>query len=231
MPFPTYDKKDAIPAGAEDVYEERDGKWVPKLPDVSTLEGTLQKERNDRKAAEKAAKDEKDRADKVSREYEALKTQTGDPEEKVKKLLEKFDADVAAATKAAADRAEKAESRVRALTLDADAKKAFIDAGGRPEKADAVLKLYKDRLDLSEDRPVVKDEKGNVTTRALVDFFKEDVKKDMPEFYAGTKAGGGGASGFNGGTAGTGTAPTFEELMANPGRALEAANAAPVKAP
>jgi hypothetical protein len=231
MPFPTYDKKDAIPAGAEDVYEEKDGKWVPKLPDVTTLEGTLQKVRGEKSEAEKKAREAEAARTAAERERDTLKAQVGDPEGKTAELLKKFDADVAKATDAATKRAEAAEARVRALTLDDAAKKAFIDAGGRAEKADAVLKLYKDRLDLSEDRPVVKDDKGNVTTRGLVDFFKEDVKKDMPEFYAGTKAGGGGASGFNGGMAGTGTAPTFEELMANPGRALEAANAAPAKAP
>ena len=43
MPFPIYESKDQIPAGAEDVYEEKDGKFVPKLPDVSQLETTLAK--------------------------------------------------------------------------------------------------------------------------------------------------------------------------------------------
>jgi hypothetical protein len=231
MPFPTYDKKDAIPAGAEDVYEEKEGKWVPVTPDVSGLKTALDAERVKLRSTEKTVNEVAKLKDAAEREVQALKAQIGDPEGKTAQLLKKFDEDVAKATADATKRAEAAEAKVRALTLDDAAKKAFIDAGGRAEKADAVLKLYKDRLDLSEDRPVVKDDKGNVTTRALVDFFKEDVKKEQPEFYTGTKAGGGGASGINGGMAGTGTAPTFEELMANPGRALEAANAAPAKAP
>lgn len=224
MPFPTYDKKDAIPAGAEDVYEEKDGKWHPKVPDTSTLETTLQKERSDRKAAEKAARDAEAAKAAAERERDTYKAQVGDPDQRVADLLKKYDADVAAAKKESDARAEAAEARVRTLTLDADAKKAFVDAGGRPEKADAAVRHYKDRLDLSDDRHVVKDERGQVTTRTLADFFREDVKKEMPEWYTGTKAGGGGASGFNGGATGAGAAPTFEELMANPARGLEAAN-------
>jgi hypothetical protein len=230
MPFPTYESKAAIPAGAEDVYEEKDGKWVPKLPDVSKLEETLVKVRAEKSDAEKRAKTAEEAKATAEREREAYKTQLdglGNSEAKVAELLKKYDEDVKKAVAAEKERADALDAKVRTLTLDQKAAEAFVAAGGRPEKAAAALKLYKDRLDLSEDRPVVKDDKGTVTTRSLDDFFKEDVRKEMPEFYSGTKASGGGAGGINNGTGGAGGALTFEEIIANPSRAFEVANAQP----
>jgi hypothetical protein len=225
MPFPTYAKKDAIPAGAEDVYEEKDGQWVPKLPDVDGLKTTLEKVRGEKKDAEKAAKEAADLRAAAERERDALKTQIGDPEGKTKALLEKFDADTKAAVAAVQKQLDDATGRLRTLTLDDKAKAAFVKAGGRPDRADAALKLARERLDLAEDRIVVKDVKGDVTTMAVEDYWSKDFAKEMPEMFTGTMASGGDARGGTGTHGGSGGL-TADQILANPDLALEAANRA-----
>lgn len=223
MPFPTYKKKADIPAGAEDVYEEKDGEFVPKLPDVSTLESTLAKVRAEKKDADKAVKDATTKAEATQRELEALKTQVGDPETRTRDLLKKFDEDLAKARAEKQAELDKVTSELRTLRLDDKAKEAFVKAGGRPERADAALRLVRDRLDLSDDRIVVKDEKGEVTTTSVNDFFGKDFIKTMPELFKGTQAGGGGAAGVNN-NGGAASSLTAEQIAENPGLAFAAAN-------
>lgn len=225
MPFPVYDKKDQIPTGADDVYEERDGKWHPVLPDVAAVETTLAKVRDERKDLEKRLKDQETARATAERERDALRTQVGDPEGKTAELLKKFDTDIAKAVEGKDQEIEKLKGRLRVVTLDTTAKEAFLKAGGRPEKAETALKLARERLDLADDRPVVKDEKGQVTTDTLEKFFTESFKKSEPELYKGTQAGGGGAGGINNGGGGASGAPTGEQILAQPGVGFDAANA------
>lgn len=225
MPFPTYAKKEDIPAGAEDVYEEKDGRFVPKLEDTSGLKSTLATVRQEKDTAEKALKSATDAAAKAQRELDALRASGGDIEAKTKELLEKWEKDKDAAVGAVRTELEAAQARLRTLTLDDKAKAAFIAAGGRPEKADAALKLAKDRLDLADDRIVVKDEKGAVSTTAIADFWGKDFKKEMPELYKGSQASGGGASGITEGGGASGGI-TADEIMKNPSIAFESTGAA-----
>lgn len=228
MPFPTYEKKDQIPAGAEDVYEEKEGKFVPKIPgqaDLDTVKAALEKVRTEKKDAEKLAKEAADARAAAERERDALKTQVGDPDAKVAELLKKFDADVAAKVGEKDKVIEGLTGRLRKLTLDDQAKVEFVKAGGRPEKADAALRLKGDHLDLVEDRIVVKDEKGEVTTTTLADFWGKDFAKEMPEFFKGTQAGGGGAAGQVAG-GGAGGKLTGDQILANPALGYEAGNQA-----
>ena len=228
MPFPKYKTKDEIPTGAEDVYEEQGGEWVPKVEDVTPLKTTLAKVREEKGAAEKAAREAAEKLAAAERERDTYKAQVGDPDAKVAELLQKFDADVAKAKEAAEARAKELEGRVRDLTLGRQAEEEYLKAGGRPEKVATARRLFMDRLDMSEDRPVVKDAEGKVTTKTLAEFMADEFKKAEPELFSGTRAGGGGAGGFNGGTAGVGKL-TFEEMMANPSLGLAVANEADTK--
>jgi hypothetical protein len=56
MAFPVFEKKEDIPKGFEDDYEEREGKFHPKVPDVTKLNSALDKERKDRENEEKERK-------------------------------------------------------------------------------------------------------------------------------------------------------------------------------
>lgn len=226
MPFPIFDKQADIPKGSEDVYEEKDGKWHPKLVDASKLETTLTKVRDEKDAAEKRAKKAEDERADLERKLTAAGS--GDEKDKVTKALAKFDTDLAAEKAKHEKELGETKAQLRTLKLDDAAKAAFIKAGGRPEKADAALKLQKDSLDLADDgRIVVKDAKGVATTETIDDYWGKTFKKDMPEFFTGTKAAGGGA----GGGAGARPIPANgdgkwdgDAVLADPLGALNAAN-------
>jgi len=207
MPLPIFEKQAEIPKGFEEVYEEKDGKWHPKASDTEKLTATLDKVRQEKKAAEKAAKE----ADEARAELERKLTaaSTGEEKDKVNKALAKFDSDLAAEKEKFQKQLDAANAELRTLKLDEKAKQAFLDAGGRPEKADAALKLKKERLDLADGRMVVKNDKGEVTTTTIGDFWGKEFKTEMPEFFTGTKASGGGAGGST--TAGGGS--KFDDKM------------------
>src|SRR4051812_13771930 len=61
MAFPVFEKKEDIPKGFEEDYEEREGKFHPKIPDVTKQQTALEAERtkaeNERKARIKAEND------------------------------------------------------------------------------------------------------------------------------------------------------------------------------
>ncbi len=225
MPFPTFDKKADIPKGFEDSYQEVDGRFVAMVPDVAKLEDTLAKLRKEKKDAEKLASEAAERAADLSRQLDVEKTKGGDIDKRMGEALEKWKVDTDAAVKKVQDKLDAAEGRLRTITLDDQAKSAFIKAGGRPERADAALKLNKDRLDLVDGKPVVKDEKGDVSTTTLEKFWGDEVKKALPELFVGTKAAGGGAGGSSAGAGGAGGL-SIEDVMRNPAVAFEAANAA-----
>jgi uncharacterized UPF0160 family protein len=196
MPLPTYAKKDEIPKGFEELYDEQDGKWVPKIDaidDTKNLKSSLEKLKSDKKEAKEAREKAETELADLKRQMQAL--ETGEEKDKLKKLLEKFDNDLKAAKKPLEDQVAELSGKLRAIQLDDKAKEAFIKAGGRPERADAALKLYKDSLDLAEDRIVVKNEKGEATTQSVEDFWGRKVRTDTPEFFKGTQANGGGAGG------------------------------------
>src|SRR5690349_2317783 len=94
MALPTFAKKEEIPKGFEEAYEEKDGKWVPKAPDTSKLEETIEKIRAEKKAEEDLRKKAEEARADLQRKIDAAGTV--EDKDKLKKLLEKFDADVAA---------------------------------------------------------------------------------------------------------------------------------------
>ena len=224
MPFPTFDKKDDIPKGFESEYEEKDGKFVPKVPDVATLERTLEKVRAERKEEEKARKQAEDARADLERKLAAASS--GDEKDKVTKALAKFDSDLAAAKAKHEQELAAARAELRTLKLDDKVKAAFLKAGGRPERADKALADTKIRFDLADDgRIIVKDAKGEATTATVEDFFGKTYRAEMAEFYTGTKASGGGASGGAGGSVVTGGI-SADDVIRNPLAALKAANEA-----
>lgn len=224
MPFPTFKKKEDIPKGFEGEYEEKDGEWVVKAADSSKVEGTLEKVRGEKKEAEKALKEAEKERDDLKRKLAVA--ETGDEKDKVKAALAKFDED---AKKLKDDYDKKLEAvnvELRKVKLDDQAKAAFLKAGGRPEKADAALKLKKDLLDLADDRIVVKNAKGEPTTTTVEDFWGKEFKTEMPEFFTGTKATGGGAKGGAGSTPGSGKGQEGDAdlVLKNPRALLDRAN-------
>lgn len=225
MALPTYKTKAEIPAGFEELYEERDGAWHPKpSPDVGTLERTLAKVREEKKDEERARKAAEETRGALERQLAAATT--GEDKERVTKALAKFDTDLAAKKAEFDAELAKKDATIRQFKLTDRARDAFLKAGGRPERAEKMATDTAARLDLDGDRIVVKNDKGEVTTQSVEDFFGKSYRAEMPEFYRGTQGAGGGAQG--GGHTLPSAMADREKLLSTPGggRALiEAANA------
>jgi hypothetical protein len=226
MSFPVFDKAGDVPKGFEAAYEEREGKWHAKIPDTAKIEETLTKTRSERKEFEKAAKDASEKAADLQRQLDAKSATGADTDKKVSEMLTKWEQDKNAAVKAVKDQLDAAAGELRTLKLDDKIKAAALAAGVLPTKVDAVLKLTKDSFDLADDRIVVKDAKGEVTTKTVADFFAKDYRAQMPELYQGTKATGGGASGGASKTTTTSDGSAGDRVIANPLQMLKEANEA-----
>lgn len=218
-----YDTKDAVPEALRSAaIETKDGKFAadePAADDATELKETLKKLRKEL--------DEAGDARKALERKLAAAEHGGDGKEKdkVTKALEKFDADLAAAKADFEKKLAVRDGELRTLKLDEKAKAAFLKAGGRPERADAALRLKKDALDIDGDRIVIKNEKGETTTTTIDDFWSKSFKVEMPEYFIGTKATGGGANGGAGAHTGGGTKWDGDAVIKDPLGALQAANA------
>lgn len=226
MPFPTFKKKDEIPKGFEAEYEERDGEWHAKVPDVAKLETTLGTVRTEKRDAEKRAKDAEDKAGDLQRQLDAAKVTGVDVDKKVAEALDKWNKDKDTAVKAVQDQLDAANGELRTLKLDDQLKAVFLKAGGRAEKAAAALELNKKRFDLVDGKIVMKNDKGEVEPGTAEDYFTKNFKTEMPEFYTGTKAAGGGALGGLHNTPTPTDATAADALIKNPLQALKDANEA-----
>jgi hypothetical protein len=192
MPIQEYETQDAIP---EDVRDKAlalaDGKYAVFIEeDVSGL-----KANHDRLLAEKKAADARKReADaelaRLRQEMEAKAA--GLTDEQLKKLR----ADAAKEYEPIVAEREKYAAELRALKLDAAVKNEFAKSGVRGERLEALWRLTSDRFDLTEDgKPYIPERPGSEVAKYVTDA----LKTEYPEFFAGTAADGGGASGSRGG--------------------------------
>lgn len=191
MAFPTYEKKEDIPKGFEEMYEEKDGKFSPKapeVPDVTNLNSALEKERLARETEEKARKKaEKDLADlrrkntaaESNISEEQLEKLRKEDEEKRKPIQEELDKTKAELTKV------KKTDRVQRL---------FLDSGGMSDRVDDAMLALDRRTGLTEDGNTITvlDKDGKITTEKVEEFIKVSFKKEKPWLYAGSGGGGGG---------------------------------------
>lgn len=240
MPWPKYKTEGEIPEGQKDMYHEVKGEWEAKpvdppegsvtAEDLATVKGALDKERDERKAAEKKTKVAEAAAAKLKEEAEG-KT-LGLTEEKIEEFKTQIRADLTEETKGEiADLKTKLEARdgvdaeIRTLKLDTAVKTMMLtkEVGVRGDRVDALFQLATEEFDLTDDG---KPKLANHPGKTIETFLKDDLKKKFPEFYVGTKGSGGGAGGsFNsdgspiGGT-------TADDILANPKEALTAARAA-----
>lgn len=227
MAFPTFKTKEEIPAGFIDDYEERDGEWHPKLPEAPESDGlksALEKERQLRADAEKAAKATANRIAELEREAKAK--EAGLTSEEVKKFREdaykEIRAEIAADLEERDKKLADAQATVRSMKLDNRVKELALKNGVRPDVIDDWWRLNSDSFELGEDdRPTVKDGKGKPVDK----YIGEDLKKARPYLYEGTKAQGGGGGGSARPGIGTG-GTSADDVLKNPAAALQAAREA-----
>jgi hypothetical protein len=199
MAFPTYEKKEDIPKGFEDLYEEKDGKFSPKvteIPDVTKLTGALDTERTNA-ATEKAARVKAENDLAAERRKQAAKEGNISDEQ-----LTKLRDEDAAKRKAELDPVQteltETKAKLRKITLVDRLRALGTEAGWLPDRAEDALEAALKRADLAEGSDtniVVKDKDGKVTTEKIVDFLKVTFKKEKPWLYAGSGGSGSGAGG------------------------------------
>lgn len=239
MAWPTYKTKDDVPKEFLDEYHEDEGKWVvkpPKAPegtptaeDLEKVKGALEKEREERKAADKAGKEHAAKVKEL--EEAAAGKKVGLTEEEIEKFKTEMRADLTEEYKGKLEELGKkveglsgVDAENRGLKLDHAVKARMLakEIGVRGDRVDDLFNLARSEFDLTEDgKPKLTKHPG----KTLDGFLGEDLKKRYPEFYIGTKASGGGGGGaFNSdGSPVVGT--TAEDVLKNPKEAIEAARA------
>jgi hypothetical protein len=199
MAFPTYEKKEDIPKGFEELYEEKEGKFSPKVtevPDVTKLNSALEKERKRAEDEEKARKKAENELAEARRKEAAKEGNISD------EALNKLRAEDADKRKTELDPVKtelvETKAKLRKITLTDRLRALGTAAGWMPDRADDALEAALKRVDLAEGSDtniVVKDKDGNLTTKKVEEFLKVDFKKEKPWLYAGSGGSGSGAGG------------------------------------
>jgi hypothetical protein len=217
MPLPTFASLDEVPDAFRSEYELVDGKAVSK--DFRELRTAAAKERAEREAATKALKDAEKRL--ADLEAAAKAKSEGISDEKLAALRDELEKKLAPERQ----RAEAAESKLRALQLDATLKSlmASKDVGVRAERIDTLWRLIGPEYDLTDGgTPILKADPTADVAKSLAGRVKE-----FPEFFVAPDASGGGATGSK--VLPATRAAHAELAVTNPERLLEIANTAPRK--
>ena len=201
MAFPTYEKKEDIPKGFEDLYEEKDGKFSPKVtevPDVTKLNTALESQRTQAENEKKERIKAENALAELRRKEAAREGNISD--EQLNKLREED----ATKRKAELDPVQtelvETKAKLRKITLVDRLRTLGTAAGWLADRSDDALEAALKRADLAEGSDtniVVKDKDGKVTTEKIEDFLKVGFKKEKPWLYAGSGASGSGAGGSN----------------------------------
>ena len=224
MALPKFKKKDEIPKGFEELYEEKEGEWIPK---EDKTEETLAKVRGEKKDAETRAKAAEDKSADLQRQLDVEKAKGGDVDKKLSEALTKWNTDKDTAVKAVQDKLDAANADILKRDLDDKIGELFIKNGGREDRKAKAIKDTKERFGVVDGKLVMKDDKGQVTNAKPEDFFKADYRKESPEFYVATKATGGGGKGGVGTTPASSTdGDLVDKILKNPLATLQEANAA-----
>lgn len=224
MPLKTFATKDEISEDARaGAVETKDGKWVvAEDEDVSDLQTAAATERTKREAAEKLVK--KLTGENTSLQAKVKTLESSEPEAQKQALKERYEAGRKDALEEVAPKLSELETlstQNRSLTFGASLKKLLGDAKFLPDYIEDVVKLHGDEFDFEDGKVVVKGKPGQDPKKLVA-----EIAKKRGDWVQGTKATGGGAGGTtapppSGGSAGL----TAEELLKNPGRAFEVANA------
>lgn len=229
MAFPTYEKKEDIPKGFEELYEEKDGKFSPKVtevPDVTKLSTALETERSNT-ATEKTARVKAERDLAELRRKQAAKEGNISDEQLNALRLEDENKRKAELTPVQTELVE-TKAKLRKITLTDRLRALGTAAGWLADRADDALEAALKRADLAEGSDtniVVKDKDGKLTTEKIEDFLTVGFKKEKPWLYAGSGASGSGAGGSSRSGQPANEAPEGEEerITANKRRQVSGA--------
>lgn len=178
MPFPIFDTQEAVPEAIRSEYEERDGKWHAKVPDVAGAQSALAAEKQRAKDEEKARR--KAEADLVELRRSIDAKANGITDEQLQTLRDE-DAtkrkpieDENTALKAEIDQVRRTD-KVRAEALG---------AGVMPDRLEVAMLLLDKRTTRTESGAiVVLDKEGKATTETLDAFLSKTFKAENPWMY------------------------------------------------
>jgi hypothetical protein len=206
--------KDEVPElQRDDALELADGSFVVIEADDSGDSGAhkaLKAERKLREEAEAAARTARAEAADAVKKLEAFEASGKQTDEKVTALLAKWNKDkddaVASAIAPLNERINALSGDLSKFQLDDRLVSAFRKSGGVEARSNRALVLAKqDGWQLIDGKVVRKNADGEVMTQNPDEYFVGELKKDLPDFFAGTQAdGGGGAGGRMQGGAGAG---------------------------
>jgi predicted RNase H-like nuclease (RuvC/YqgF family) len=194
MAFPVFEKKEDIPKGFEDDYEEREGKFHPKVPDVTKLNSAIDKERKDRENEEKERKRLERENAELKRKQQAAENNIS--EEKLQELRAEDERKRREELEPIKQQLDRTAAELTKVKKTDRVQRMFLDAGGMSERLeDAMLSLDK-RTGLTEDGNTITvlDKDGKLTTAKIEDFLKVDFKQEKPWLYKGSGASGSGAA-------------------------------------
>lgn len=207
----------------KDALELKDGSFVLPVESeevarlttsVENLELTLKKVRQEKSEIEGGKKKAEDALATAQRELEARQAGGQLTDEKVKALLDKWEVEKKNAIEAAVAEAIKPyqplQERLTKYELDDVLGSQFVASGGTEKRREQAIALAKARGFQLVDGKVVRKVNGEIQPINPSDYFAGDFKQEMPEWYDGSKAAGGGAGGSaskgNGAAGNTGAA-------------------------
>lgn len=219
MPLPIFEKQDDIPEAFKSEYEEREGKWHPRVPDVTKLESALEKERTDRADEEKKRKAAEKERDELKRKQSAQ--QAGITDEQLQQLR----AEDAEKRKPLEDENAELKAENRKLKLTDRVRTQALESGIMSDRIEDAMLVLERRTDLTSDSDsiVVLDKDGKPTSEKLEDFLTVTFKKEKPWLYTGSQSSGGGSNNPPRSTAGNGERPKANQ--GNPDHASTARGA------
>ena len=194
MAFPVFEKKEDIPKGFEDLYEEKDGKFSPKVtevPDVTGLNTALETERRERAEEKKLRVKAENTAAELRRKQAAAENNIS---EEQPEALRKEDE---TRRKPLQEELEKTKAELTKVKKTDRVQRLFLDSGGMPDRVEDAMLALDRRTGLTEDGNTITvlDKDGKLTTEKVEDFVKASFKKEKPWLYAGSGGSGSGAGG------------------------------------
>jgi hypothetical protein len=191
MPLQIYDSQDAVPEEAREVaLALADGRYAVEQPeDIEGLKKNTAKLIAEKREADRKAKEATARLAELERA--AAAKDAGLNSEQLAKLRESVQADYAPIV---AER-DTLKAKVRALTLDTAVQSEMAKAGVRGDRIALLWKTVQDEFDLTDEgEPYVR----SAPTKTIAQYIAGDLRQAVPEFFAGTGASGGGATGSRG---------------------------------
>jgi hypothetical protein len=188
MPFPVFGTLDEVPEAFRAEYENRDGAWHAKVPDVATLELTLVKVRGEKADVTSKLREAESRVAALQAEIEARKGGATEAQ------LADIQARAQAAMTPLQEELAQFKSKYRKSVLSDRVQAFALQYGVMPDRIKVAMKILDDRVDLGDEDGIVwKDAEGRVTAMSPEQFFA-DFKKSHEYLFAFTGKGGSGSS-------------------------------------